>query len=81
MKQPDTVEHHVGGSGDICRADRAPEGYEKYFPQERWKWLMRNRDRNGLDQALIYYSDRGFLLSKKAFRAWLESRLGKPSNN
>lgn len=81
MKQTETVENYVGDSSDLCRADRAPEGYEEYFPQERWKWLMRNRDRNGLGKALIYYSDRRFFLSKKAFRAWLESRLGKPFNN
>jgi hypothetical protein len=81
MKQLDTVKTYLCAANDLCRADKPPAGYEDQFSPARWAWLMRNKDRNGLEQALVYISNRRFLLSKSAFRAWLESRLGNPFNN
>jgi len=61
---------------DLSIANQAPEEYRDQFPRGRWQWLMRNRDRNGLDSALIQIGPKTILVSKEAFQKWLISRLG-----
>jgi len=60
---------------DLFIANQAPEGYRGQFPRGRWQWLMRNRDRNGLDAVLIKIGPKTILGSKKAFQKWLVSHL------
>ena len=60
---------------DLFVANQAPEGYRDQFPRGRWQWLMRNRDRNGLDSALIQIGPKTILGSKEAFQKWLIGHL------
>ena len=65
----------IGMPDDLCSASHVPEEYRNQISQSQWKWLLRHRQRNGLDSAIIKLGPRIFLLSKSAFRDWLESRL------
>ena len=71
-----SIDGYRGSPGDLQRADQAPEGYRDQFPRGRWQWLMRNRDRNGLNSALIELGPKTILVSKEAFHKWLVGHLG-----
>ena len=62
--------------GDLIRAaDIADDPEFKHlFNKRQFQWIMRNRERNGLNHAVIVMGARRLFISRKRFSEWLANQ-------
>jgi hypothetical protein len=59
---------------DLIPVGIVPEEYPHLFNPKQWLWLLRKRDANGLDHAIVVLGKRRLFLSKSRFAEWLSTR-------
>jgi hypothetical protein len=59
---------------DLIPVDLVPDEYPHLFNRKQFSWMLRCRDRNGLEHAIVKMGERRLFLSRHRFSEWLANQ-------
>ena len=59
---------------DLIPVALVAEEYPHLFNQKQFTWMLRRRDRNGLNHAIVKMGERRLFLSRHRFTEWLANQ-------
>ena len=65
---------HAIDPSDLIPVDLVADEYPHLFNRKQFSWMLRCRDRNGLEHAIVKMGERRLFLSRHRFSEWLANQ-------
>lgn len=75
LNVPGNDDTATGALEDFIPAHDVPKRFPDIFGEAQWRYLLRIREANGLDRAVMKLNERRLLVHIPSLHEWLRSRL------